>query len=457
MAARVTRYRLLVLAVLCSLSFLTYLDRICIMRVQDDISRDLRFDQSSNTKTPSSGKEAHDRAINRMGWIFAAFAAGYLLFEVPGGWLGDRFGARRVIFRIVLCWSLFTAATGGVQNLTSLFSKNPGPEQWFIALLIIRFLFGAFEAGAYPNVARALAQWFPYRERATAQSFIWFSSRFGGAFAPSIIGGLMLLGGTWQRAFYILGFVGLIWAFLFFAWFRDTPEEKPSVSSTERNWILSGNVRSENIARRKMPWLSLFSPNVLALCVVSFSVNICFYFFITFLPRYLNDQFHLNYYQSQWISGLPLLVGAGACVLGGYLSDYIIQRTGSRRWGRSLVPAFAWSAAALCVFAVPAVNSATAVMVLLTLAFMFQDLSVASMWSVPADIGGPFTATIGAWMNTAGCVAAMLSPLIAAKMSIAYGWNSLFAIFGAVYLLGALAWLRVDAADAIFSPVSKVR
>jgi MFS family permease len=384
-----------------------------------------------------------------MSWVFAAFAAGYLLFEVPGGWLGDRIGARRVIFRIVLCWSLFTAATGGVQKITGLFSKDPGPQEWFVALLFIRFLFGAFEAGAYPNIARALAQWFPYRERATAQSFIWFSSRFGGAFAPGIIGGLMLLGGSWQRAFYILGLAGVVWGFLFFAWFRDTPEEKSSLSPAEREWIRGENVQPDNVAKPKMPWLSLISPNVLALCVVSFSVSFCFYFFITFLPRYLNDQFQVNYYQSQWISGLPLFAGAAACLAGGYLSDYVIQRTGSRRWGRSLVPAFAWTAAALCVFAVPAFHSATAVMVLLTLGFMFQDLSAASMWSLPADIGGPFTATIGGWMNMAGCLAAMLSPLIAAKMSIAYGWNSLFAIFGAVYLLGAVAWLRVDASKQI--------
>jgi ACS family glucarate transporter-like MFS transporter len=449
MGSRVTRYRFLVLAVLCSLSFLTYLDRICIMRVQDDISRDLHFTEA--THPDDSSKEARDRGTNRMGWVFAAFAAGYLLFEVPGGWLGDRLGARRIIFRIVLCWSIFTAATGGVQKITAVFSKKPGPEEWFLALVIIRFLFGAFEAGAYPNIARALGQWFPYRERASAQSFIWFSSRLGGAFAPGIIGSLILLGERWQRAFYILGLVGIVWAILFFLWFRDTPEEKSSVSPGEREWIRRGTVRSNDVAKPKMPWRALLSPNVLALCVVSFSVSFCFYFFITFLPRYLNDQFQINYQQSQWITGLPLLLGAAACVAGGYLSDYIIHRTGSRRWGRSLVAAFAWTAAALCVFAVPAFHSATAVMVLLTVGFMFQDLSVASMWSVPADIGGPFTATIGGCMNTAGCLAGMLSPLVAAKMSIAYGWNSLFAIFGSIYLLGALAWLRVDAGKPIIA------
>src|SRR6187401_1201532 len=162
-----TRYRFRVLAVLCSLAFLTYLDRICIMRVQGDIERDLGFakltaaDEQSlrerglESDAPARATRARDRATERMSWVFAAFVAGYVLFEVPGGWLGDRWGARAVLFRIVLCWSLFTA--------------KPGPESWFLALITIRFLFGLGEAGAYPNIARALGRWFPLRERAIAQ------------------------------------------------------------------------------------------------------------------------------------------------------------------------------------------------------------------------------------------------------------------------------------------------
>lgn len=464
MALRVTRYRYYVLAVLCSLAFLTYLDRICIMRVQSEISSDLAFDALSETDKASLrerglendpaavAKASKDRATDRMGWVFAAFAAGYLLFEIPGGWLGDRWGARIVIFRVVLCWSLFTAMTGGVKGITSIFSSNPGPEQWFAAMIAIRFLFGVFEAGAYPNIARALGRWFPYHERAAAQSFIWFSSRMGGAFAPTIIGALMVLSGSWERAFYVLGIIGVVWAFFFFAWFRDRPEGQPGVSAAEREYIRSEASAAsiyDDRSTARMPWASLFSPNVLALCLVQFSVSFCFYFYITFLPRYLKDQFQVDFQQSQLLSGLPMFMGAFACVAGGFLSDYAIRKTGSRRWGRSLIPIIAWSAAAACVFAVPAFNSAIPVMALLTIGFIFQDLGVAAMWSLPADIGGRHTGTVGGWMNTVGCVAAMLSPLTAAKMSIAFGWNSLFFVFGAVYLLGALAWARVDASESI--------
>jgi len=463
-----TRYRFWVLAALCSLAFLTYLDRICIMRVQGDIERDLGFaeltqaDEQSLRERGLEGdaqaraKAAKDRATERMSWVFSAFVAGYVLFEVPGGWLGDRWGARAVIFRIVLCWSLFTAATGGVKGIATLFFSKPGPEHWLMVMVSIRFLFGVGEAGAYPNIARALGRWFPLRERATAQSFIWLSSRWGGAFAPTIIGGLIVLGGNWQRAFWILGLVGVVWAILFVRWYRDRPEEKPQVNEAERDLIRSGEATGGSIYDDASPatfrWVSLISPNVLALCLASFCVSFCFYFYITFLPKYLKDQFQVDYAQSQFISGLPLLLGGFACLAGGFLSDYAIRKTGSKRWGRSLIPIAGWTVAGLCAFAVSQLQSPVAVMALIVIAFAFQDLGVPSMWSLPTDIGGRFAGTLGGWMNSAGCIGGMLSPIMAAKVSIAYGWNATFVVFGAVYLLGALAWLRVDAGRPLLNP-----
>jgi MFS transporter, ACS family, glucarate transporter len=460
-----TRYRIWVLAVLCSLAFLTYLDRICIMRAQGDIARDLRFEeltQADEQWLRERGLEADpqaraklgkDRATRRMSLVFSAFVLGYLLFEVPAGWLGDRWGARSVIVRIVLWWSVFTALTGGVKWITGLLSTTPGPAQWALVLVVVRFLFGAGEAGAYPNIARALGRWFPFGERAVAQSFIWFSSRLGGALAPVIIGGLMVLGGGWEQAFWVLGLCGVIWAAFFVVWFRDRPEDKPQVNEAERELIRGSATGAGSIyddaSPEPMHWPSLVSPNVLALCVVSFSVSFCFYFYITFLPKYLKDQFEVDYQQSQMVSGLPLLLGGFACLLGGFLSDYAIRRSGNKRWGRSLVPIMAWGLAGLCAFAVPQLNSAKAVIALLVIGFVFQDLGVPSMWSLPADIGGRFAGTLGGWMNSAGALGGMLSPLVAARMSIAHGWNSTFYVFGVVYLLGALAWLRVDAGSPL--------
>src|SRR6185503_1723291 len=167
-------------------------------------------------------------------------------------------------------------------------------------------------------------------------------------------------------------------------WDRDRPEDKSQVNEAERELFRAAEAAAGSIyddrAAPAFRWLSLFSPNVLALCLVSFCVSFCFYFYITFLPRYLKDQFQVDYAQSQFISGLPLLLGGFACLAGGFLSDYAIRKTGSKRWGRSLIPIAGWTAAGLCAFAVSQLHSPATVMALIVIAFAFQDLGVPSMW-----------------------------------------------------------------------------
>src|SRR5436305_778779 len=174
---RPSRVRLVVLAFACTLSLITYLDRVCIMRVQDDIKSHLGL------------------SPEQMGLVFSAFLLGYALFEVPGGWMGDRWGSRRVLTRIVLWWSVFTALTGFVNyfsydsGLRIPFFGHVIPVLFdsFLAILLVRFLFGCGEAGAYPNLTRVNGLWFPFRERAFAQGAVWMSARLGGAVAPFVI------------------------------------------------------------------------------------------------------------------------------------------------------------------------------------------------------------------------------------------------------------------------------
>src|SRR5262245_11754385 len=246
-----TRVRYGVLTLISSLSLLTYLDRVCISRVQEDMQRDLGLTDG------------------QMGIVFGAFAIGYGIFEVPGGWMGDMWGARRVITRIVLWWSLFTAVTG----LVGRFSLDSGYVlvlgSWevplllnsFLVLVLIRFLFGCGEAGAYSNVARVIGTWFPYDERGMAQGFVWTFARLGGFLAPLIIGALTGMLG-WQRAFWVLGFLGVIWCAIFAYYYRDKPEDVPHCNDAERKLIRGGldfvQTGRHDAGHPPAPWRRLF-------------------------------------------------------------------------------------------------------------------------------------------------------------------------------------------------------
>jgi ACS family glucarate transporter-like MFS transporter len=186
-----------VLAFLVVLSVITYLDRVCLsvagVRMQEDL-----------------GISPH-----HWGWVLGVFSLGYGLFEVPTGALGDRLGQRRVLTRIVVWWSAFTSLTGLVSN--------------YYLLLLTRFLFGAGEAGAYPNMAGTIGRWFPPTQRARAQGAVWAASRVGGALSPLIVVPLMAALG-WRAAFYIFGSIGMVWALLWYAWYRDRPYGQPGAA-----------------------------------------------------------------------------------------------------------------------------------------------------------------------------------------------------------------------------------
>jgi MFS family permease len=473
-----------VLAALCSLAFLTYLDRICIMRVQGDIADELRLreltvDDEADLAARGLTGEAlvkaraalgEDRANRRLSWIFAAFLVGYTLFEVPGGWLGDVWGSRLVITRIVIWWSAFTALTGCVVIIARTITDSPTVPLLVGTMVLIRFLFGLGEAGAYPNVGRALGRWFPFHARAAAQGVIWMSSRLGGAAAPLIIGTLTAAAGGWKQAFWILGAVGVVWAAWFFWWFRDRPEQMPGVNAAESGLIRGGGDAGagsiyDDHHHAGVPWLRLLSSaNLWAIYVAGFTISFSWYFYVTFLPKYLKDTYGVDYTQSQVLTGLPLLVGGVSCLIGGRLSDYLIRRTGSRRWGRAIIGLTAYAAAAVCALVITQIDLAAraadgvdseslarrqalgaSVIAVICVLTAFQDLAVPVIWSLAADIGGRYAGTVGGAINSIGAVGGALSPFFAAAL----GFDVIFYIYAGSYLLGALMWLRINAGETL--------
>jgi ACS family glucarate transporter-like MFS transporter len=328
-----SRVRYGVLGWMCALSMITYIDRVCIKQVGGDM------------------RLALDISERDFAWVFSAFGLAYALFEVPSGWLGDRLGPRKVLCRIVLCWSLFTALTGCVFAFTldtgwrlplpgwlaDAFDSDaltvPLVFNGFVLLLLIRFLFGLGEAGAYPNIARALRNWFPFSRRGFAQGLLWMCGRWGGAFAPMLIGLFAWLYG-WRGAFFTFGVFGVVWVVLFARWFRDTPQEHPSVNAGELALLAETGRAGE-----KPPPLSwktmLSSPTLWFLSGMYFLSNAGWCFFITWDVEYYHKVLHLDGHELRLASGAPLFCGGVACLLGGFLTDRQVRVWG-RRWGRTL-------------------------------------------------------------------------------------------------------------------------
>jgi MFS family permease len=449
-----TRVRFGVLAFACSLSLITYLDRVCISRVKESISDDLGI----------GNKE--------IGAIFSAFLLGYMIFEVPGGWLGDRWGSRRVLTRIVLWWSVFTALTGCVWQfhldyyipvdllgmsftITLLFNS-------FWLMLLIRFLFGCGEAGAYPNLARVVGSWFPFRERAFAQGAIWMSARMGGAIAPVVIGRLSDWIG-WRQAFWIFGLIGLAWVAMFRLWYRDRPEDHPGCSPAERDLIRSGpHSMTEAEAAHghgSIPWRTMLtSVNLWAVCLAGFSVSFGWYFYPTWQPEFLKDVHKIDYRDSELLTGLPFFFGACGCLLGGSISDWLVRRTGSRRWGRSILGLVGFTGAGICVGATPYVAEPWQAVALLCLAFFINDLAIPVIWAVGTDIGGRHAGSVSGFMNMIGAVGGMISPYLTgvliedlpADWPKLMRWQVVFWVMTSAWAVAALAWLRIDASKPLF-------
>jgi MFS family permease len=446
-----TRVRYGVLGLACALSLLTYLDRICIMRARGDIQTDLGL-------TPE-----------QMGLVFSAFLVGYALFEVPSGWMGDLWGSRRVLTRIVVCWSLFTALTGCVWRFTLDSGYRLPLGAYHVALgldalavmLLVRFLFGVGEAGAYPNLTRVTRDWFPFRERAFAQGAIWMSARLGGAIAPLVLGRLSAVLG-WRAAFWILGLVGVFWAGFFWWWFRDRPEQQPACNQAERDLIRAGSPPHDPHAGHGWPGWGVLASSVSVWAMCCAAVCVCFgwYFFPTWQPLYLEELYHFRAdgWVSELLTGLPFLCGAAGCLIGGRLSDRLVRGSANRRWGRSLVGCAGFAGAGLCVVGAGFAAEAWQAVTLLSLAFMINDLAIPVLWAAAAEVGGRYAGTVSGVMNMAGGVGAIVSPilipyvrgrLLQQEFSPADVWRVIFLGLAGAWFLGAVAWLFIDASKPL--------
>jgi MFS transporter, ACS family, glucarate transporter len=408
-----THTRRTLLGFIFALAVITYLDRLCISAGMLAIAAEFNF-------TP-----------DQMGWIFSAFTIAYAAFEIPGGWLGDRFGARLALTRVVLWWSAFTALTGAAFG--------------FWSLLVIRFLFGMGEAGAFPNIARAVSRWFPQREQGRAMSVSFIGLAIGSSItAPLVL--TLLQWQSWRWVFVECGVIGALWCVPWHRWFRDLPEEHPSVNEAELKLIRADRNESELKQSHGIPWKTLFtSANLAFVCLMYFAYAYGLYFYITWLPIYLREARGFSINSTKWLAALPWMVSALAFWIGGWTTDWLARRTGNLKLARCGIGAFGYAASAITLIAVPRVEDSRTAALLLALALGLQTITVSAAWAVCLDIGRKYAGVVTGCMNMVGNIGGAIAPLVVAYAVKSWGsWTIPFYIMAAVFVFGVVMWLLVD-------------
>ena len=423
-STRPTWARFGVLLFLCSLAFVLYIDRVCIGQAATDIRESLKLSKE------------------QFSWVMNAFIIAYCIFEVPTGHWGDRFGSRGVIARIVVWWSIFTALTGLAFGL------------W--PLIIIRFLFGAGEAGAFPNVARVVTHWFPAEERGLVRGSISTTSLVGGALAPLLAAWLIGLVG-WRWTFAIFGLVGVVWASAFYWWFRDNPAEHPAAGAAEVAHI--GTPPAGDHAHEPIPWgIVLFSPNVWLLGAIQMVSATLFYMLFQWYPTYLKEGRGLSADSAAWFTSLVICGGAVGCMLGGLCSDLILRFLQDRKWSRRICGSGTLLSAAAALWCGRYCESVGAATVCNAAALFLMQIAIPIWWTVVAEISGKHGASMWGLMNSMGGLGVFTMTFLVGRVvedreragfSKIECWRPVFDGVAIALACGAACWLLVDATRSI--------
>jgi MFS family permease len=399
-----------VVAFTMALAAVTYLDRVCISILAPKISAELGLSRVE------------------MGYVFSAFAVAYAAFGVPAAWWADRDGARRVLTRVVLWWSIFTMATAAAWN--------------FLSMVVIRFLFGMGEAGAWPSVARVYSRWIPAGERGRIQGAFFACAHLFGGLTPLVV---TAIAGwlQWRAIFVVFGLVSSVWAAGWYVWFRDEPRDHPSISAEERDHIEA--TRGLPAGKAQGSWMAVFkTPTVAPLCVQAFANSYGFYFFITWLPTYLGQAHGMKGTELALFSGLPLMLSFVADLTGGEGSDRL-ARIMPLRAARRAFGVGGYVLAAVAMFLATQLGSGIAAGLLIAIGGGCSMLTLAPAWASAVDVGGRHAGITAGVMNTVGQVGGILSPIVLAYLVDATNdWNAPLLVLAGIYAVAAIAWLMVN-------------
>ena len=414
-------YRYRILAILCSLTTLTYLDRICISIVGVRVKADLHLNNE------------------QFGWVLASFALAYALFEIPSGALGDRIGPRAVFIRIVLVWSLFTAVTGLVTGL--------------ISLLIVRFLFGVGESGTYPNALVAVSRWFPANETGRALIGIGLGQQIGSAIAPLIITPLAISYG-WRMPFFVNAAIGAVWVAVCVLWFKNFPSEMKNISPAEVQKIESGCRHKKQ--HGLIPFRLIFQSRTLwSLMFMYFCLQWANYFFVAWMPVYLQEERHMSETDAKPVIFSLFIAGIIGLLAGGFATDWLVKKKGLR-FGRRSIAMTGIGMCGLLILTTAIVSRNDIAVASLVTANGFYGFCVMSCFGVCSDIARNNAGTVTGAMNFFGQTGAFFLALVFGKIAqVTNNLNYPLFVVAGVLLVSFLLWLSIDPLQQLKMPVTE--
>jgi sugar phosphate permease len=411
--SRGSHVRWVVLVLLCLMYLITYLDRVSLASTALQIRAEYGFSKVT------------------MGVIFSAFIWSYALFQVPGGWLGDRFGPRKVLSVIMAYRTLIAVMTTTAVGFKSLWG--------------IRFLLGVGEAGAFPTATRAMQMWYPRDERGFVQGVSHAASRLGAAIGPPLAVAIMIHYG-WRSVFYVIGVLSLMWSLLYLLTYRNMPEENKRVSHAElariRGVDEKGEIKQANIQKRpKVPWSVLLKHSNMWAVMCAYAAYIySLWFFLSWLPSYLVEYRKMSLIKMGFFASLPLLAGVVGDTFGGWLTDKLLVKTNNLRFARRSVAIVAMLGCGASILVAALTAKPNTAVYCLTSAMFFLEMTIGPAWAVPMDIGGEFSGTVSGMMNMGGQIVGALSPTVFGILVANGSWVAPFVVSACLLFVGAGIW-----------------
>jgi MFS family permease len=381
--------------------FITYIDRVNVSTAATAFKTELGL---SNTQ---------------VGFVFSAFAYPYLLFQIAGGWLSDRFGARRTLTVCALIWAAATIATGFAGGLVS--------------MVIARFFLGFGEGATFPTATRAMANWTAPSDRGWAQGITHAFSRLGNTITPPLVALLIGLV-SWRGSFFILGVASFLWVVVWLIYFRDDPRSHPAITRAELDRLPPYGAAAQ---RPKVPWGPLVA-RMMPVTIVYFCYGWTLWLFLSWIPSYFLHSYNMKLSDSALFASSVFAAGVLGDSLGGWLSDRLLRRTGSVTRARRDMVVLGMVGALCSMLPMLFIHDLTVSALCLASGFFFAELTIGPMWAIPMDIAPEYSGTASGIMNTGSALAAIVSPVIGGWMIDATGnWDLPFLCSMVLMLAGA--------------------